>query len=150
MYSVNQRHDLTSRSRDHLFLGEEDDSRVWGRQSDLWTLQRQQQWPSSVHHPCQFEEHQQHRRKRKESILGRSYLSHQEHDNSFCTTDEQEGRVRWHKEGNGQESTSGRLHKIASSGSSASESTDANCGRLVRTKTMRVGLLYRMPCQATA
>ena len=147
MYSVNQRHDLTSRSRDHLFLGEEDDSRVWGRQSDLWTLQRQQQWPSSVHHPCQFEEHQQHRRKRKESILGRSYLSHQEHDNSSCTTDVQEGRVRWHE---GQESTIHNLHKIASSGSSASESTDANCGRLVRTKTMRVGLLYRMPCQATA
>ena len=145
MYSVNKRLDLTSRSRDHLFLGEEDDSRMWGRQSDLWTLQRQQQhWPREEQQPCQFEEH---RRKRKESILGRSYLSHQD-EGSSCTTDEQGGRVRWHKEGSGQES-SGKLHKnngntrVISSGSSASEFTNATGGRLqlVRTKTMRVSLL---------
>ena len=155
MYSVNKRLDLTSRSRDHLFLGEEDDSRMWGRQSDLWTLQRQQQqWARAEQQPCQFEEQQQHRRKRKENILGTSYLSHQD-ESSSCTTDEQGGRVRWHKEGRGQEEgeeSSGRLHKIGntrviSSDSSASESTNAMRGRLhlVRTKTMRVSLLYKIP-----
>jgi len=146
MYSVNKRLDLTSRSRDHLFLGEEDDSRMWGRPSDLfWTLQRQQQqeWPGEEHHPCQFEEQRQHRRKRKDSILGTSYLSHQD-ESSSCTTDDQGGRVRWQKAGSGQggEESSGKLHKIASSGSSASESSNARGGRLqlVRTKTMRPGL----------
>lgn len=144
MYSVNKRLDLTSRSRDHLFLGEEDDSRMWGRPSDLfWTLQRQQQqeWPGEEHHPCQFEKQRQHRRKRKDSILGTSYLSHQD-ESSSCTTDDQGGRVRWQKAGSGQggEESSGKLHKIASSGSSASESSNARGGRLqlVRTKTMRV------------
>ena len=116
---------------------------MWGRQSDFWTLQRQQQqqWP------CQFEEHQQHRRKRKENILGTSYLSHQD-EGSSCTTDEQGGRVRWQKEGSGQES-SGKLPKIGntraiiSSASSASESTSGRL-QLVRTKTMRVSLLIEI------
>jgi len=148
VYSVNKRLDLTSRSRDHLFLGEEEDSRMWGRQSDLWTLQRQQQqWPREEQQSCQFEEQQQHRRKRRESILGRSYLIHQD-ESSSCTADEQVGKVRWQKEGGGQvdEEHSSKLHKIGntpagSSGSSGSESTKEGSGgvQLMRTKTFRPG-----------
>ena len=154
MYSVNNRLDLTSRSRDHLFLGEEDDSRMWGRQSDLWTLQRQQQqWPREEQQSCQIEEQQQqHHRKRRESILGRSYLNHHQDEVSSCTTVLQEGRVRWEK-GGGQdekeEEHSGKqIHKkkigntsTGRSGSSGSESTDAG-EQLVRTKTMRVSFLF--------
>ena len=152
MYSVNKRLDLTSRSRDHLFLGEDEDSRMWGRQSDLWTLQRQQQqWPREEQQSCHFEE-QQHRRKRRESILGRSYLNHHQDEASSCTTEVQEGRVRWEKVGGQdeqEEEDSGKqLHNkkigsrpVGSSGSSGSESTNAEL-QLVRTKTLRVSFLF--------
>ena len=142
MYSVNKRLDLTTRSRDHLFLGEEDDSRTLDRHSYLWTLQRQQQqhWPRNEH---KVEEDQRRFcNKTRDSIFGRSYLSHQD-ESSSCTTDEVEGRVQWQKGGWQDEEHSGRLGKAGktpavSSGSSSSSDVAGGGLHLVRTKTLRV------------